>query len=290
MSLLCLTALAAAGAVLEGTPAALVDQVARGLEQRGVATGAGADPGAVRVTIAEEPGGIRVVLRDRDGRGTERLVASVDGAAALIESWTRPDLVDPLLAGRASPPASGARPLPPPEMPAGTPRLRLGLESALGTDRSLWWGASLGGCLGLGRFCVGLLGRFAADGFGRGRGRARFRETEPATLARLAIEGLLSAELELAPRLALGAGLGVGRLASDARRDDFGRQVSAVGLRGDGRIGVALPVSAQLLLDLELAVALAPTARRSPSRAGYFTVPGDPLAQIRLGLGARWGR
>jgi hypothetical protein len=289
------TAADTAAAALEGPPG-LVLAVARGLAQRGLSTSAGTGGADLQVTISQEPTGIRVVLRDRDGRGTERLVATVEVAAALIESWARPDLVDPLLVGKkppSPPPSPQAVPLAsePQATPGGLPRLRLGLESAVGSDRSLWWGASLGGCLTWGRLCLGLQGRFAAND--AGESAARFRETTPATLDRLALEAMIGVDSEVTVggvRLGVGAGLGLGRIASDVRLDDFGRQVSALGPRAELRIGLGIEVASRVHLDLELGVALAPTARREPSTAGYFTVPGDPLGQLRLGLGARWGR
>jgi hypothetical protein len=283
-------------AALRGPPA-LVGPLAAGLERRGVNTVPEDEGADLQVQVSEEASGIRVVVRDRHGRGADRLVASVEVAAALIESWSRPDLVDPLLATRARPAADGG-----PAAPAaatehtragGSPRLRLAVESALASDQSLWWGASLGGCLTVGRLCLGLLGRFAADGGAGGASPARFRQTSPATLDRLSLEALLGGDVSVSSGrfdLSVGLAAGVGRLASDVRSDEFGRQVSGIGPRAEGHVNLALLVASQLGLDVELAASVAPTARRQPSTAGYFTVPGEPLGQLRLALGARWGR
>src|SRR5438477_12916199 len=78
-------------AALEGDPA-LVAKVGDELTRRGVTAGSGDD--AVLASLAQEGDGIRVALRDPQGRTTERLVSSVETAAALVESWARRDIAD----------------------------------------------------------------------------------------------------------------------------------------------------------------------------------------------------
>lgn len=289
----------ALGAELNGPPP-LVASVERALAERGVRRPA-AGSGAIRVHLVEADDGIRLVLVRDGGRPAERVVANVEIAAAVIESWTRPDLSDPLLAPRRV--ALARLPTvepPPPEAsvtaaagaPPGSPVLRVFGETAFASDRSVWMGAGLGGCLTVGRFCVGLVGRFASD-VGPRAGRASFKMTTPAQLGRMALEGLATIELPLRlerPLVRVGAGAGIGRLSSEARHESYGRGVATVGPRAEGWAGVAFPVWSRLLVDLELSAALAPLARRDAVEAGYFTLPGEPLGQGRAVLGVRWGQ
>src|SRR5256885_15559611 len=79
-------------AALEGDPA-LVAEVGEELSRRGVSVGTGEE--VVSASVTAEADGIRVTLRDPQGRTTDRLVATVDPAAALVESWARRDIARP---------------------------------------------------------------------------------------------------------------------------------------------------------------------------------------------------
>jgi hypothetical protein len=123
--------------VLEGNPA-LVSEVTDELARRAVAIGAAADDQAIRVNLAPTEDGMLLGLRDPHGRTAERRVSTVETAAALIESWARPAIADPLLAPRRPPAAPAVQRAAAPAataQPQGwTPVLRVGGETPLGHD------------------------------------------------------------------------------------------------------------------------------------------------------------
>src|SRR5690606_9252492 len=57
----------------------------------------------VTARVREHAGMLEVEIDDGQGRRQERRVGSLEAAAALIESWARVDLPDPLLSRRPRP-------------------------------------------------------------------------------------------------------------------------------------------------------------------------------------------
>jgi len=269
-------------AALAGDPA-LVAQLSDELVRRGVPSGSGEE--AVQASVVQEGDGIRVALRDPQGRTTDRLVASVDTAAALVESWARRDIADPLLAPRAPvqpPPPLVAAPAvvvpmeapSPPPASIWTPVLRLQGES---WNRSLWLAGSVGACARVGAMCLGGSMRLARQLESHD---PPFEERFPLRM-QTDFETLAQAELPIAlgrPVLVLGLGVGLGW-----RFDNVGWQA---GLRGEARVGLVLPIWSRLALDAGLTAALAPaTDDRDPN----FPEPRPTERQLRVGFGLRWG-
>jgi len=270
-------------AALEGD-AELVARVGEELARRGVTIGTGED--AVSAALFQEADGIRVALRDPQGRTTLRMVSSVDTAAALVESWARRDIADPLLEPRAPPP-----PLPPPpprSEPAVAapvpitpppsqwiPVLQLSGET---WDRSVWVSGSVGACIHVGGLCLGGTARLARQLEAReqqlgDRYWVAYRQTD--------LEALAVAELPISlgrPVLLLGVGAGLGW-----RFDGYG---VIGGVRGEARVGLLLPLWSKLALEVGLAAALAPADDHFDP---MFPEPRPMERQLRMGIGLRWG-
>ena len=186
-----------------------------------------------------------MALRDPQGRTTERLVTSADTAAALVESWARRDIADPLLEPRAPPPP------PPPPAPEPAPSVVLPVPvapppsqwlpvlqlSGESWNRSVWLAGAVGACIHVGRLCLGGTARLAQQLQPRERALddrlwLSYRQTDLAALA--------LAELPISlgrPVLLLGLGVGLGALRR-SRRD---RRAAR---RGAGRAGPAAVVEA----------------------------------------------
>jgi hypothetical protein len=266
-------------AVLDGDPA-LVAQVGDALAGRGVATAASAPGEAVRVQLTSGTNGISLALRDQHGRAAERTVATAETAAALIESWTRQGIAEPLL---RHPPAVTPAPVMETVVPVAearwTPSFRLSGETAFGLDRSLSMGVSAGACLRLGPLCLGAAGRFARD---LGESEARLERgllARPRPSADLEALGTVELPIPLGQAtLVLGVGAGMG-WGSDGERE-------GAGLRTEARAALAVPMGPRLSLELGIAAAMAP-GPRPPALAGEAVALPD--GQLRFGLGVRWG-
>jgi hypothetical protein len=303
-----------------GAPS-LVADVERALGAGGIGWATKPQEDAVVVRLFPDAGGIRVSLRDPDGRSTERVVATAEIAAALIESWAHPDLTSPLLAARepepppavpgplASEPAAKVLPADgsvvrtAPALPLITrvrPSGYAAFETGWASDRSLWMGARAGMCLRLGPACVGLAGRFAARTDAGLSDRPFNKEKRSSEIRRTMYDGLLTAELPVAigrPTLRLGAGAGLGILATQGPLDDHesrgddDRQgsLSRLGVRVEARAVLAIPLGAALSIDIGVAATAMPTARRSTFKGEDLKLPGEPIGQLSAAVALAWG-
>jgi hypothetical protein len=271
--------------VLEGDPA-LVAALGADLARRGVASASPGDGQVVRVTVAPAPDGIALELRDPGGRAAAPVVSTIATASALVESWLRPELADPLLAPRpprltAAPVDVVQAPAPPPASPSPwTPVLRLGGATSPGWERSLRVGASAGASARLGAVSLGPelgVGRFTD------RGERVFLPRRPPDQSPIRWEwsALLAAELPLVvvrgaavgarrgqPSLVLGLAAGAGRQSGD----------QGIRPRGEIRASLVIPLRSQLALEGGVTAVLAPAPARS---AGADS--------LRVGVAMRWG-
>jgi hypothetical protein len=203
-------------------PAAIVwgDEAAtRELQPRLAAAGIDVTPAgecdAVQVEIADRNGRLDVTLIDGE-ETIARQVASLDAAAAWIESWLRPDLAEPLLAprpvaggpqsgsagwggpeGHEGPSLDGLRTIRLPRFDRPTMSFGVGVSAASGDDASTWSGLDAGGCVFLGPVCAGIGGSIAGDGGDRGTSEISARATAPIRL---------SHALSIAPSIGVGIG------------------------------------------------------------------------------------
>ena len=151
-------------AQLEGD-AALTTAIAQALRSQGIATVPPAGCPQTFIRVAPAPRGL-VVSIHQELAATERVVSDPAVAAALIESWMRSDLTDPLLVASEllAPPAP---PLPPPRVlpPRPGTRFTVGLlfEAGIDKDAASWLGGSFYGCAPVGPICLGALVRGATN-------------------------------------------------------------------------------------------------------------------------------
>jgi hypothetical protein len=290
----------------DGEMAATVERL---LAFRGVRVASPAEAaGTVHVSVQPDPSGIRLSIHDRNGHLVERLVANVEIAAAVVESWVRDDIARPLLEPHEIATTEDA-PMPPaPPVPAhpsaafGTSVTVAG-ETSLATDGSLWMGAALGACVRVGSFCVGLEIQVAGDTAATGNIGARYtaipddsgascQVPQQHKLTRLGAEALLTADLPMrigAGTLGPGIGLGAGWLSTSAVLGTQGANATAVGPRAEARILFSWPLDWGLAVNVAVWADVSPLAHRTHFTAGGFDLPGEPLGFLRTELGLRYG-
>lgn len=278
---------------VEGTGPQLSEVVAD-LEHRGIATSSvpeGCSP--IRAQVRPVAEGLVVRVLDRDGRSAERTAHTPADAATFIESWTRGDVVAPLLVARADPTVAH-RGLPPDKAPKPTERLAAALslstaaETSVATDGSIWFGVNAGVCIQIGSLCAGALARVASDSGWSG-------DSEDQRSNRLAADVLLGAALPMRygrmtvlPGLALG--LGWMRItALHSIGDTETADVDTGGVRASASLRISFRLLDQVALDLGLAADVAPLAHTALYNAQATFLSGEPLAYFRLGLGVRIG-
>ena len=204
--------------------------------------------------------GIEVWIVDPDGRTSERRVADLSTAAALIETFaSQTALPGPAFA--AAPRAQD------PEQPrvlvrvhSAPPSVRgtigIAAESSVANDGSIWAGARARACVKLGPTCVGGEARFASDVLVNG-------EAEQAEARRSAGDLQLIAEYPIVRdgwSVTPGVGVGVGWLR--VRRDFMDStgsdtvEIDAGGPRTSAHLTAAFPLGRSIVLTVGAAVDL----------------------------------
>jgi hypothetical protein len=253
------------------------------LARRGVVAEAPAGCRRVRATIERRGERIRVAVDDGYGRRSEREVRDLATATALVESWTRQEVVVAMLPPEPAPPA--APPVvvltaAPPAVAGAAGGLALALESSLATDSTTWLGGSVSGCALLGPVCAGGILRGAVDTGWSGE----------VAHSRRGADLLATAELPLGRggfTLAPGLAVGIGWLQTD----ELGPHHDQTSDTGGVRAGALLRLSRALAGGFSIGLSL------SADRwvVGGDAVPaegGEPIAptgQLRAGLGLRYG-
>jgi hypothetical protein len=312
----------AASTVLSGD-AASTAAVGSALRRHGIHGTAAVGCSPLRVAIARCDGGLRVDLTGPRGEMTERVVASADTAALLIESWLRTDIAAPLLAAHAldDPEAAAAAPAPPPPAaadvaaPAPTPRpseasaavvqsatpapptaggpltLALAGDAAVSRDGSRAGGATLAACARVGRLCIGLTARLA-----------RVWAVSPVADVSRALEhvsgygadGFVGAELITRlgrATLRPGVGVGVGWIGTRGAIVEHDANFDAFGPRAEARLALDWPLGHALAVELQLAGGLGASATmdRVSSTRDRPVFVSDVAPAVHGGLGIRYG-
>ncbi|HEY4181860.1 MAG TPA: hypothetical protein VGM90_33685 [Kofleriaceae bacterium] len=223
------------------------------------------------------------------GSPQERLVSDSTTAASVIESWSRSDLVDPLLAGHAFV-------VPPPRVEAAPPfpiivreapareeshglQAYAAFETAFADDRSNWVGAMFGACVRIGRACATARARVATviDGAASWGGAHR-----------RATDALVGGDVPFrtgATYMTVGFGAGFGAVHTSPGTTGSGSET--LGLRADAHVAWLVPVGGNLLLDLSASVGLAEVT--DDETTTVEAAPTEPRIIGRLGLGLRFG-
>ncbi len=279
---------------VEGTGAQWSDVVAD-LERRGIATSYVAEGcSVIHAQLRQVAKGLVVRVVDGDGRTAERTTHTPAAAATFIESWTRGDVVAPLLVARADPAITLRVTTPDKTTKPTIDRLTAVLslsaaaETSVATDGSIWFGMSAGVCIPIGPVCAGALARVASDSGWSG-------DSEDQSSSRLAADVLLGAavpvrhgRLTLLPGLALGLGwmrITAVHSIGDTRNAD----VDTGGVRASASFRMSFRLLDEVALDLGLTADLAPLAHTAPYDAAATFLSGEPFAYFRLGLGVRIG-
>jgi hypothetical protein len=296
----------------------LVATVTRVLYERGLSSSGTSACGTVSAEVVPRDERVWIRLTDADGRTVERVADDGEGAATTIESWTRQDVVDPLLAVRATAPVvnvSAVRPRRPAARstqvvaPAGPPGWELSAlgVAAVSDDGALWSGAraqfsarvavlSIGGRVGV-ALDTGAAGVTSAGCVRRGTGDFAYRDAEAGCdTSRVALDLVLVGEvpfslgrLALTPGLRTGAADPVGLARIRRRRRAAGRRERAP---PEAHLGVSLPLARAWSMRFDMTGSACPTARRwlgatdAPSDPEYVpSLAGTPAAQGSIGIG-----
>jgi hypothetical protein len=296
-----------AGMVTLAGDGELVAAMQRSLALRGIAVVPNDVEGAVHLQIQPDAAGLRIFIRDRNGNVVQRAAATPEVGAVVVESWMREDLSQPLLAPHAvvTPVDLPAPPrAPPPPAPAPLhASVVVASQTSLGTDNSLWMGASVGACVRVGWVCLGLQTQVAGDTALAGDVGARYapeggascRDTDPTLprqLTRMGAGALATVDLPLrigAGTIGPGLGVGAGWQSTRASLGDHSGSATSIGLRTATHLFLSWPLVGALALDLGLWADLLPLAHTGDLSASGFALPGEPLGFVRLEVGLRYG-
>ncbi|MDB4963621.1 MAG: hypothetical protein JWP01_3620 [Myxococcales bacterium] len=283
--------------IVAGEPATAA-AITRLLGERGILAPLEGCP-AERASVDSFEGEIVVSIVDVDGRRTQRQVADLATAAALIETFS---VTAPLPSGSSRPKA------PPPlevhdvedQPEVFVPQLPgrrtvpgavgVSIGSSFASDGSVWLSSSGFACVDLGRLCVGGAARYSRDAELSGRG-------EKTETTRSETDVLLSVEVPIHTgrwSFSTGLGLGIGwlRVRRDVMTSDGPQQLEldTGGLRAELRTTTSVPLRRGVSLTLGVALGFAPGAHTQSFREEGFEIAGEPRTVGRIELGLELGR
>ena len=241
----------------------------------------------VSLTLSHLGGTLLLAMNDREGANDRRRVADIATAVNLAEMWIDTELTAPLLASRSVhlDTSESRSVLLAPEAETVFAIDAVGLIG-FGGDESLWSGARVGACIGVGPLCVG--GEFTASADVAALGASA---TEP--YARTAIGVMGAAHLPIAwPGVTLTPGLGVGMhwLGATYQTEEGPENVDDGGVVIGASVKVAVALAEGLFFQTTAWFDAMPMARAGAlvDDEGDYTIPGDPLWTAGLGLGLRY--
>ena len=247
----------------------------------------------VRMVQAGQPGVPAHGSDDGAEGGIERVIGEPQTAATVIESWVRGDVASSLLEPRDVPPPDAVAPPSASGEPSATGiQLFAAAETSLASDRTVWQGLQLGACIMLGPVCATARVR-AAKVVARSDAWRRFKRKSGELLGGIdipiAVGGL---------RLRPGVSAGYGSMLTHQVGDDREAGIEMSGLRAEAHIGLSIPLSAHLAIDLVTAAELTqataietrgmPVATSAPADS-MVASPDEPRALFRLAVGIRYG-
>ncbi|MFN0246734.1 MAG: hypothetical protein ACKV2T_07480 [Kofleriaceae bacterium] len=240
--------------------------------------------------LSERGSTIVIDVTQADGTTIQRVVDDTITAATVIESFTRTDVGDPLLATRPVPPPpvvteleAKARPAPRP--PRGV-HLSTAIETSFGSDRTRWTGVHVGACVVLGPICAG----------GRVRGAGVTWDPWEGDIERRSTELLAGIDIPFAVRswrFTPGFAAGLGHMQTSVAREGMrGIRVESGGVRADVHASLSIPLWRHLALDLFAAADLTQETRaldRSEIDETMIDIPDEPRLLLRFGIGLSYG-
>jgi hypothetical protein len=271
-------------------PTGVTGRIVEILRAHEVAVGSpsGCRQSGVRAVVTGSDGGGRryhLLVYDRYGRRSDRVVGDAAAAATVIESWAVDEDTDLLTSSPASPPQAVVVAPPPaagPPRPDPSLRLAASFEGALGSDRSLWYGAGAAVCIHLEHVCVGTKMRALFTG------NYRQTDADTDTVSRSRFDLLLTVavpwsrgRVTVAPAAALGAGW-----VRTFSRDAAGQTVydDGGGMRANLAVDVLLRVTKHLDVGGELGVTQALFSRTDAHFEDTTFFPGQPATTVHTGI------
>ena len=263
------------------------------LSTRGVALAA-TECGAVRARIERTDARLVIAVEQTDGTRVERTAGEPQTAATVIESFTRSDVGDPLLATRAvpaDPPPPRVRDTAPP--PAQSQMLRaargvhlLGaFETSYASDGTTWMGMHLGVCVMLGPVC--------AAARLRGSGVTDRPERWKNQVERRSVDLLVGFDIPFALRrwtLSPGIAAGIGQLHT--RTQDRAMSIDAGRACADFHVTLSIPIYKRLSIDVFGAADLMQVTEIEEVHlmsGEAIDLPDEPRFLLRAGVGLRYG-
>jgi len=261
----------------------LAGQARADLARRGVVSVPPAGCRQVRAHIRREGEHLVVSVEDGYGRRSQREVRDLATATALVESWTRQEVVVAML-----PPEPAAKPEPATEVvvvaaaPAAAALgagVGLAIETSRATDGSSWLGASAAGCGRLGPICAGGVLRGAADtGWSTDSTHSR-READLLATAEWPLGG---GGFSLTPGIAIG----LGWLQAQELGPHHDQTQDTGGLRAGATLALGRALGAGFAIGLVLSVDRFVAGGDASATDGTAIAP---TGQLRAGLGLRYG-
>jgi hypothetical protein len=286
-------------------------RLAGALAKAGIGTSP--DPGCTveTVRVREVDGALDLTITDPYGRPSQRTVADLEAAIAVVEATPGSDALLPLLPEDESaelpgdapveakvPPVLAPAPPPaalvttnrPPETPVDRDlSLAFATELVTGSDGSSWAGASISGCVMLGPACVGTNVRFWNDLEADEESGNAIRHRTIGEIAVAVEVPWTRRRLTLRPGVELGLGwvhmgdFAVNPQSSDDSDFDQGQVVAGAHLAASYRI------ARRWALEAGVGATLPIFAHHHPFVVEGTQLPGEPLAFGVLSLGLRYG-
>jgi hypothetical protein len=231
--------------------------------------------------VVERRGTVLAITVDHTDGQVERTVSELETVATVIESFVR-DSTSSLLPIRERPTSRVVivrEPMPQPAARAPGVQVFTGVETSVGSDHSNWLGGMVGVCITLGPICAAARIRHASAFEDTGVKPNEVRRSSEILLG-LDVPFALGRRVTLSPGFAAGIG---NSWMKDARGTRIGE---TGGLRADVHATVTLGLSKKWALDFSAAFDLT----QETHTEAEMSIPTEPFALLRFGVGVRWGR